>query len=430
MYCHHCQKSFAEDAIYCSQCGKKLLDHNIRRDQKLGIWPEETIENIDSANDVQAIQDSDRNKLDIHSVEPSKRNKGSSKNNFATKVAIGFLLLFVVISGLLFRYYKLELDNNEKVLELQSNAKVAALAGNYEEAITLLDEATELRPQFDALNLDRNMVYVAIKIKRMCEDLDAIIERGDASEAETKLEELRQELNGYKEPIFDKHREKLEELNMKYTILSLTGELSSLGSISDLGNLLNVVNGLIGEESETLKEQIIDRIRTTATAEVNDLLTKKKFTAALATTESALAWARSDDLLLKLKQKVKQEQAAYELAEEQRIQKAMEEAAAEDYINQTAAIELIEHEKMLNELGDIVVVAYLKNVATRAIYDVKLHYKILDSSGVIISEGPIGVTPAYIASGEGMRFSVTLPESVTYEEEINVIIENGTWSLE
>ena len=427
MYCHHCQRGFAEDAIYCSQCGKKLLQHNIASEQKVGIWPDETIEyiNVDHSGYEELIAE-----LSIQSNDKVKDNVKSNKGNFAVKITIGFLLLIVVISGALFRYYKFELDHNEHVLELQSDAKLSALAGNYEAAITYLDEAILIRPQFNPLQQDQNLVYVAIKIERIAADLEAIIERGSESEASKKLEEFRQELNGYKEPIFDKLREKLEELNMKYTILSLTNELTTLGSISDLGNLLNVVNGLIGEEAATLREHIIDRIRTTATAEVNDLLTKKKFTAALKTTESALAWSRTDDTLLNLKQKVKQEQTAYELVEEQRIQKAMEEAAAEDYINQTAAIELIEYEKVMNELGNIVVVAYMKNVATRSIYDVTIDYKIVDSTGTIISDGTMSVTPGYIGSGEGMSFSVTLPEGLDYEAEIDVTISNGTWSLE
>jgi len=427
VYCHHCQRGFAEDAIYCSQCGKKLLQHNITKEQKVGIWPDETIEliNLDDTE-----HDSSIDQLSIHANDAVINKVKSAKSSFAIKVTIVFLLVVVSISGALFRYYKIELDNNEKVLELQSDAKLSALTGNYQEAIAYLDEAISIRPQFNPLQQDQNLVYVAVKIERIATELEEIIERGDESEAEKKLDEFRQELNGYKEPIFDNQREKLEELNMKYTILSLTNELTTLGSISELGNLLNVVNGLIGEEAATLREQIIDRIRTTATAEVNALLNKKKFTAALTTTESALAWARADNTLLELKQKVKQEQTAYELAEEQRIQQAMEEAAAEDYINQTAAIELIEYEKVMNELGDIVVVAYMKNVATRSIYDVTIDYKIVDSAGTVISNGTTGVTPSYIGSGEGMSFSVTLPEGLDYEEEIAVTITNGSWSLE
>ncbi|URN95196.1 MAG: FxLYD domain-containing protein [Candidatus Pristimantibacillus lignocellulolyticus] len=404
-----------------------MLQHNITGEQKVGIWPDETIDHVHLVDD---DQDDSIDQLSNQSNEAVISKVKSTKGSFAIKVTIVFILLVVGISGALFRYYKIELDYNEKVLELQSDAKLSAIAGNYQEAIAYLDEAISIRPHFNALQQDQNLVYVAVKIERIATELEEIIDRGDESEAEKKLEELRQELNGYKEPIFDKQREKLEELNMKYTILSLTNELTTLGSISELGNLLNVVNGLIGEEAETLRDQIIDRIRTTATAEVNDLLTKKKFTAALNTTESALAWARTDETLLELKQKVKQEQAAYELAEEQRIQQAMEEAAAEDYINQTAAIDLIEYEKVMNELGNIVVVAYLKNVATRSIYDVTIGYKIVDSAGTVINDGTTGVTPSYIASGEGMSFSVTLPEGIDYEEEINVTISDGSWSLE
>lgn len=427
MYCHHCQRSFAEDAVYCSQCGRKLLQHNITGIQKVGIWPDDThkLPADEHAAAQEATQD-----LVAASGEVEKQHVKRRNSNFALKATVGFILLFSIISGLLFHFYKVELEVNEEVLNLQSMAKVEALAGNYEESLGLLQEAITLRPNFAALAQDENMVYHAIRIERMGDELEQTIVSGKESEAESQLEELRQELKGYKEPVFDRHRERLEELNMKYTILSLTNELSKLGTIEDLGNLLNVANGLIGKEATTLKEQITDRIRTTATAEVNKLLERKRFTAALDITDEALAWVRGDDILMELKQKVKQEQASYALAEEQRIQRAMEEAAAEDYINQTAAVELIEFEKVMNEMGDIVVVAHLKNVATRAIFNVSLSYEIVNGEGAVIGSGKIGVTPDYVASGEGMTFSVTLPEEIEYEEELKLEIIEGTWSLE
>lgn len=425
MYCHHCHKNFAEDALYCSQCGRKLLQHNITNEQKVGIWPNESIEPSQLERSLKREESASEV---VHSIPTNKVDV--KHHNFTIKMIVGFVILLVIISAILFNSYKGELDHNEHVLELQSNAKVAALSGSYQEALTLLEDAIAIRPHYQALVKDQDIVYAALKLERLSEELNETIEAGKEAEAEKQLEQLRQELNGNKEPIFDKHREKLEELNLKYTILSLTGELSSISTINDLGNLLNVVNGLAGGEAETLRNQIINRIHTTATAEVNDLLKKKKFTSALSTTEEALAWVRTDEVLLDLKQRVKQEQTAYELAEEQRIQKAMEEAAAEDYINQTAAIELINHEKVMNELGEIVIVAYLKNVATRSIYDITVNYRITDAANKVVAEGTSEVTPNYVAPSEGMSFSLTLPENINYEEELSVTITKGTWSLE
>lgn len=428
MYCHHCERGFAEDAIYCSQCGRKLLQHNITGVQTVGIWPNDEVERID--NEAAASTESGTRRWFRNRNAAARQETNRGNSNFAVKTTVVFIILFVIISGLLFRYYKVEVSKNEDVLNLQSKAKVEALAGNYERSLELLQDAISLRPNFSALTEDENMVIHAIRIERMGDELEQTIQLGKEGEAEDQLEELRQELKGYKEPVFDKHRERLEELNMKFTILSLTNELARLGTIEDLGNLLNVVNGLIGEEATTLKEQIIDRIRTTTTAEVNALLDRKRFTVAISVTDEALAWVRGDEVLLELKQKVKQGQAAYALAEEQRIQQAMEEAAAEDYINQTAAIELIEFEKVMNELGDIVIIADLKNVATRAIYEISVSYTIVGSDGTNIISGTSGVTPDYVASGEGMSFSVTLPEGTDYEDDMKLNIVEGSWRLE
>lgn len=429
MYCHHCERSFAEDAIYCSQCGRKLLQHNITRIQKVGIWPDDEVEHRVHDAELSADTHAKASRW-FRKRSVSAREEKSKGSNFAIKTTVAFIILFVIIIGLLFNYYKYEVSVNEEVLSLQSRAKIEALAGNYEQSLELLQEAITLRPNFNALIEDENMVVHAMRIKRMGDELEQIIQLGKEIEAEDQLEQLRQELKGYKEPVFDKHRERLEELNMKFTVLSLSNELSRIGTIEDLGNLLNVVNGLIGEEATSLKEQIIDRIRTTAAAEVNALLDRKRFTAAISVTDEALAWLQGDEVLLELKQRVKQGQAAYALAEEQRIQQAMEEAAAEDYINQTAAIELIEFEKVMNELGDIVIIADLKNVATRTIYDISITYRIVGADDVVISSGTSSVTPDYVASGEGMSFSITLPEGISYEEELSLDIIEGTWRLE
>lgn len=425
MYCHHCQRSFAEDALYCSQCGKKLLQHNITGIQKVGIWPDDTprLHGDELAAAQESGQAAFKGDVEKHHVK-----RGNS--NFALKATVGFIILFAIISGLLFHFYKDELDVNEEVLSLQSMAKVEALAGNYEQSLSLLQEAITLRPNFAALKQDESMVYDAIRIARMGDELEQSISLSKEGEAEDRLEQLRQELKGYKEPVFDKHRERLEELNMKYTILSLSNELARLGTIEDLGNLLNVANGLIGEEAAALKDQIIDRIRTTTTAEVNQLLERKRYTNAIATIDEALGWVRGDEALVQLKAQINKQQTEYALAEEQRIQQAMEEAAAEDYINQTAAVELLEFEQTMNELGDIVVVAHLKNVATRAIFNVSLQYEITAEDGTKIKSGTTAVTPDYVASGEGMIFSVTLPEEIAYQQNLKLDIKDGTWSLE
>src|SRR5690606_6199590 len=105
-------------------------------------------------------------------------------------------------------------------------------------------------------------------------------------------------------------------------------------------------------------------------------------------------------------------------------------AAAEDYINQTAAVELIHFEQAMNEMGDIVIVAHLRNVATRAINDVSLTYQVLTEDGSLVASGTTGITHGYVASGEGMTFTITLQDDIVYNAEIKLEITEGTWTLE
>ena len=415
---------YADDAIYCSQCGQKLLPHKISSEQTLGIWPEE------QQNDA-ILEEYIKNVERIEHTIATSTKKQKHMSTFIFRSVVVMILILVLIITSLTIVYRKELNTNELVLALQSEAKVNALQGEYNIALQNLDEAIALRPNFQALTVDQDLIYAALRLERLAEDIDDLLARGVEVESERKLDQFRQELNGYKEPLFDRHRERLEELNMKFTVLSLTNELTSIGTVEELGNLLNVVNGLVGEEAASLRDQIEERIRTTTNAEVNELVKRKRYSQAISSINESLTWLKEDEGLIELKTKTQDEQAAYEKAEQERIERAMEEKAAEDYINQTAAIEMLSFEKMMNEIGQSVVVVYLKNTATRAIYDITVKYTLQNQKGQTISQGASNVTPEYVLPGEGMSFTLILnEEDIPFDFIHNVTIEEGTWSLD
>lgn len=414
MYCHPCQRSFSEDAIYCSQCGQKLSDSAEFSETSI----EQTI----------AIFPSDETKL--ASEKHNHRIRHKKFFNFVFRSVIFITIIFIALSVFLIYTYSHQNKINETVLTLQTEAKARALEGNYEEAIKKLDEAIAIRPGFQSLKADQDIIYEAIKIERMAEDVKASLDKGIEVESEKKLDLFRQELNGLKEPIFNAHREQLETLNMKFTILSLTNELSQIFTIEELGNLLNVANGLAGEDASALREQIMDRIRTTTTAEVNELVKSRRYSAAISTINQSLTWLRNDKQLMDLRANVEKQRDDYDMAEQERIQRAMEQQAAEDYINQTAAVELVSFTKKLDELGQAVIIVSLKNVATRAIFDVKLEYSVLNENGDVLYKNKTTVSPESILSGESMMFNVTLPNNVDISMVHEVIINKGTWSLD
>lgn len=416
MYCHPCQRAFSEDAIYCSQCGQKLtdevIDSEMKIEQTIAIYPNDE-------QDIRRILE--KNKQQV-------RQKPLFK--FVFRSVIVMTILFMSISTVLIMTYSKETKINEKVLLLQTEAKKSALAGEYDEALIKLDEALLLRPHFNALKADQDIVHEAVRIQRLADELNLALDKGVEVESEKKLDQFRQELNGLKEPIFNPHRELLETMNMKFTILSLTNELTQIITVVELGNLLNVVNGLVGEDANTLREQIKDRIRTTTTAEVNELIKLRRYSGAITAINESLTWLRNDKQLVELKQKIEKQQNEYEQAEQRRIQQAMEQQAAEDLINQTAAVELTGFTKRMDELGNGVIIVSLKNVATRAIYDVELEYSVLNEAGDVLYMNKTNVEPNYINSGDSTIFNFRLPTGLDISMVNKVVINKGTWSLD
>jgi hypothetical protein len=343
-------------------------------------------------------------------------------------VIAGLGSLAVVVAACLLMYYQYESGVNERVLRLQVEAKAAALAGHYDEASALLAEALQARPRFGAIAEDQEAVHHAAELERLADEIGRRLTSGDADAAQSELDHLKSELNGRKEPIYDKLKEKADGYSMELTLLGLTADFESLRTVEEHGEMLNVVGGLIGQEAETLRTRIIDGIRSITVAEADFLLSRRNYSGALAACDKALAWAKEDAELLALKEKIKSEKETYERDEQKRIEQAMENAAEEDLINQTDAVEVVAVNKSFDEFGNLMVNGSLKSKATRAIYDVKITYSVKDASGEVLATGTTTVVPDYIEPGEEMTFTATV--TGVFDAYVVVAVDDTTWQLD
>lgn len=407
MYCHQCVRSYANDAKYCSQCGRRLHSYNVLQAEN---WTEADNE---GAAAVELIR------MDMPKSEARR---------------IGWLLpacltgLCVATALSVYLYYSYEKQINENVLRLQAEAKTAALGGDYEKALELLVDASEARPEYAALAADINIVQHVMQVRRLTEQVEVNLSTGMIHDAEQGIEELQSEFNGRKEPVYDKLKLRMDELNMNLTLQKLTLELETLTTVKEHGEMLNVVNGLIGEEAEALREQIISAIRSITEEEVDDLLARKNYTSAEEKVTIALGWVKDDKSLLELRSRILEEQARYEELEQQRIEQAMQRAAEEDLINQTAAVEVVSTEKTLDEFGDLTVVGVLRNAATRPIYSVTVDFTVQSEDGEVLGKGTATATPNYIEPGEQMTFTATVYG--VYDDQSVIVVDNATWYLD
>ncbi|MBU5347569.1 hypothetical protein [Paenibacillus lautus] len=77
----------------------------------------------------------------------SGKTESSKKSPFTWLIPV--LLSLTITMGLAV-YYMYEENRNERVLELQTGAEEQALAGRYQDALTLLDQAIRIRPRHAA----------------------------------------------------------------------------------------------------------------------------------------------------------------------------------------------------------------------------------------------------------------------------------------
>ncbi|MCU6712330.1 FxLYD domain-containing protein [Paenibacillus sp. J5C_2022] len=450
MYCHHCIRSFADDAVFCSQCGRRLHAHKVIGAEEKTIWTGVPSEEADLKAEqnglneaaqaaVDTIEGGNKEQVAIirraeleaaagnAAVEAVGRKARSETGiSWGTAAALSVLALGMAVS--LYFYYQYEQSINERVLKLQSDAKVSAMSGDYNKALDLLTDASAERPDFAALAADQAIIHHVMKLEGMAADVEGQLLSGNIIEAEELLDKLKSDFNGHKEPIYGKLREKLEGLDMKLTVLNLESELDSLTNVKDLGEMLNVVNGLAGEDASTLQEQIVNRIRTITSDKVEDLIHKRKYTNALESIGYASTWLKDDAVLKELSEDVKNAQQRYEQAEQQRIEQAMQRAAEEDLVNQTAAVKQIDVDLTLDEFGDLTIEGTLMNVATRPIYSIKVNYIVKNSAGEKIAEGTADATPNYVEPGEEMTYTATVYGAQT--DQVTVEMDHATWYLD
>ncbi|MFF2480187.1 FxLYD domain-containing protein [Paenibacillus sp. NPDC058071] len=413
MYCFHCKKEHANDAVYCSKCGKLLETRGSGR----SVPDEEA-----AAVELQAAGEQ------LAAAIETGRSRKKTAGGSAITIWLIPLCIFVISAGAVFSYYLYESNRNERVLQHQEQAKSEALAGRYEQAAQLLDDALHLRPSYTAAQADLSIVNEAISFKRSIAAIEKKLENKRVNEALQLFDQLRQQMRGREEPLFASLREQYDELSVRVIVEQTSAELDQLLTIEELGLKYNAIRSLNGDIASALQKKIEDKLAGLTTQETEALLKKKNFSEALAVVQQGMSYVTGNEQLLKLYDRVQKEKTKFEQAEQQRIANAMQKAAEEDLINQTAAVEVVKIETKLGESGELHINGEMKNAATRPIYSVTIEYTVHDANGDAIESGTAEAKPSYIEAGENFHFEGVIQG--VEDENVKVVIDHATWYLD
>jgi hypothetical protein len=405
MYCHQCGEQLAENSHFCSQCGAKVQN---QPKQTLDPKNLETILIEETAAGIQVEQDE------------------------IQKPVIRYLPVLlpifslIIVSVILTAYYLHDTNINEEVVDLKNAADETALAGNYKKGKEYLLEALTLRPDNSVLKNDLSAINEVIEYEQTLNLISEQIKNTQFSQASKELASLKDKLNHQNGPLFTPFHKQIDDKNTGITVGTVKQELAELNSVDQLASKLSILASMPKKEASAVKEEILNKIVQFSIDEAEAELTNKQYSDAVSIIDKGLQYAINNEKLLSLKERVSQEKAAFELAEQQRIEQAMEAAAQEDLKNRTAAVEVSDFSVEVDEYGDLYLSGSVKNVATKGITAITIYYTIYDENDEAIDTGDVSVYPYELASGAVGSFEDTY---YGVHKNVSVEIDNITWYL-
>lgn len=446
MYCHKCGNKIEDEAArFCPKCGTELIikqDHEKKVEQPNDEPVVQTNEQIieqpieEPAEQTNEAQENERGTdyiEDKHDLEQTTQKELTSRVqiNGGRKSLLWPIMipvLSLILSGcLVYFYYNHQMNINEQVVQMKDQAENAALKGQYKQALSLLKEAATLRPTYKVLEDDQKQIQNASELEKAIEGITSSLKKQELEKADSKINKFKDTLKNLKGPLFSPFQKQIEAKETTLAVAKIKVEINKLKTVDQLAGKLTTLSSLQSKESDEVNQLIRSKIVTLTLKEAEKLLTEKQYSAAIASVDKGLEFANKNVKLISFKDRIKNEQAAFENAEKKRIEHAMEVAAQEDLNNNTAAVSVENLDVYVDEYGDLNITGEVKNTATVPISSITLYYTVYDLSGNTVGSDYMFVDSYYLEPGEVGSFSDT---HYGVNQEVTVEIDNANWYLQ
>ncbi|WP_172253721.1 FxLYD domain-containing protein [Saccharibacillus deserti] len=417
MYCNNCGAQQPEQAVFCSECGTRLRLAGNEADT--------------ASSETPFAQPAAELPTAPLSEEPNALNKKKSRSGRRSAVRHFMWMVPVVLLGIgiggVYGLYERESGINEQVSTLHGEAGKLALAGKYAEALARLDQAEALRPDYEALDTDRELVGTAQRVHGKLDKVSSQLKQNQLEAAEKSLGVLEASLNKRAEPLFEREKKAAAENRDRLSVLAVKQELDKLDTVDALVYKLREVEKLKTEEAEEVNGLIVSRIVSISTKNAEELLQDKSFDQAFEEVNQGLLYASEDESLLALQDRIESEQTAFEAAEQARIERAAQQAQADDLRNRTAAVEVDNLNVAVSEYGDITTTGTVTNTGTRSIYGIEIEYSAYDASGSYLFSSTTFASPYSLAPGTVGSFTAY---DYGWYDYVEIRVDNVYWYLD
>ena len=375
MYCHKCGAGIHKESLYCSNCGVKV----------------ETV---------------------------SSTSKNYRRTPWVLPV-VTFFAAFVVIGS----YFILETNASNDLEDLFLEGEKWALEGELMLAKRDFEQVLEKRPNHIAAAFNLEVVERGLHYKGLIDEAVRYGKLRQFDEGLHILEELERELANEDGLFFDRFK---EQHALKTASLTVTNVGEDKHAVEQLVLLFKKIENYTSEEAiqtaEVLKRKIIEN----TTEHGKYYLEKNQFTEAEAEFKLGLSYEPTNEKLLAYKEAVKTQRIAFEKEEQKRLDKALSKAAEEEDFNWTKAVKLLSIEFNYDDQGKLHVWGEVKNVGTRPISEIDIHYAIFDEESNELTISVTGVTTEMLMPNETGYFEEYLLSSETI---VRVEIVDYFWTV-
>lgn len=381
-HCPYCGTKVKDNELYCIKCGKQLPED---RDERL---------------------------------------KNQKTFNKLWYIPIFIATIVLLSSGI---YYIFLQNQTAGAKDLYNKAEDSAINGQYEEAEDLLKSAIENFDEFSQADIALGFVQKASRVQEDLDEATALLDKNAFQKALSLVNQAEDTLNTYNGKAVTQLINKLTSTRSTIKTEEIKYKLRQDPSIDDLKSLVweaeTIKTDNAADITSTIRHQIIDYTYSKASEKLNE----KQFSDALTIVEDGLKYASDSEKLQSLKTTIEKEKTAFETAQRQRIEQAVNSAEKEKKLNENNAIELNSVSVESDDQGKLVVKGEVKSVGTIPINTILVEYSLLSKKGEALLSNKVYVYPDTLYPDEAGEFEFTHFDIDQESKNIDISVDKIKW---
>lgn len=352
-------------------------------------------------------------------------NRFNRKKQFNRYWYIPFSVL-ILFFLLLIPFYLFLQYQSTQAKELYDQGEKQVLNEDYQSAENYFEQALAYKKNFDEADISLKFVKHAIDVEKYLSEASMHLEELNFQESLSVVNEAENLLKNYHGSAVTDMINKILTLRNKISISQINYQLNNQPNIDTLKGLLWEAEALKTDEAEELTDLIRNQIIDYTFSKASEKLNNKQFNDAQLLVEDGLKYASESEKLQSLRTTIDKEKTAFEIAEKQRIEKAVHMAEEDRELNELDAINLENVNLERDDQGRLVVMGEVKSVATIPVHSIlveySLHYK--DSE---LENNKIFVYPDKLYPGETGKFEFTHYDINQEMEKIKINVNKIKW---